>query len=50
MVPVHWGTFKLTDEPMDRPLRRHREAWAAAGLDAAGLWLLKHGESRTLHP
>jgi L-ascorbate metabolism protein UlaG (beta-lactamase superfamily) len=47
MVPVHWGTFKLTDEPMDEPPARVREAWARAGLRADDLWLLAHGETRT---
>jgi N-acyl-phosphatidylethanolamine-hydrolysing phospholipase D len=48
MVPVHWGTFKLTDEPMDEPPRRTRKAWAAAGLEPSALLLLAHGESRDL--
>lgn len=47
MVPIHWGTFKLTDEPMDEPVRRIHTAWAAAGLDPGRLWLLRHGETRT---
>jgi len=46
MVPIHWGTFKLTDEPMDEPPRRIRELWSAAGRAAEGLWLLDHGETR----
>jgi N-acyl-phosphatidylethanolamine-hydrolysing phospholipase D len=48
LVPIHWGTFKLTDEPMDEPPRRTREAWAAAGLPEDRLWLLRHGETRLL--
>jgi N-acyl-phosphatidylethanolamine-hydrolysing phospholipase D len=47
-VSMHWGTFKLTDEPMDEPPRRLRAAWAAAGLDPAGLWVPAHGETRVL--
>jgi N-acyl-phosphatidylethanolamine-hydrolysing phospholipase D len=46
MLPIHWGTFKLTDEPMDEPPRRTRELWASLGLDARQLWLLRHGETR----
>lgn len=46
MVPVHWGTFKLTDEPMDEPPERTRAAWANAGLSGADLWLLRPGETR----
>ena len=48
LVPIHWGTFKLTDEPMDEPPRRTREVWAAAGGDPDRLWLLAHGETRVL--
>ncbi len=48
MVPVHFGTFKLSDEPMDEPPRRTREAWLRAGLPMEDLWLLAHGETRQL--
>jgi N-acyl-phosphatidylethanolamine-hydrolysing phospholipase D len=44
----HWGTFKLTDEPMDEPPMRMRKDWLAAGHAAADLWIMKHGETRTL--
>ena len=47
---VHWGTFKLTDEPMDEPPRRALAAWRAAGLPEEDLWILKHGETRELRP
>ena len=46
MVPIHWGTFKLTDEPLDEPPARLLEAWHDAGLPREDLWLLRHGESR----
>jgi len=46
LVPIHWGTFKLTDEPMDEPPRLTRAAWAGAGLEPSRLWLLAHGETR----
>ena len=48
MVPIHWGTFRLTDEPMDEPPRRAREAWQRAALPTEDLWLLRHGETREL--
>jgi N-acyl-phosphatidylethanolamine-hydrolysing phospholipase D len=48
MVPMHWGTFRLTDEPMDEPPVRARAAWRDAGLAAERFWLLHHGESRAL--
>jgi len=46
MVPMHWGTFKLTDEPMDEPPRRARHAWGAAKLADEAFWLMAHGETR----
>ncbi len=48
MVPMHWGTFKLTDEPMDEPPARVARAWQASGRPADRLWRLAHGETRTL--
>jgi N-acyl-phosphatidylethanolamine-hydrolysing phospholipase D len=47
-VAMHWGTFKLTDEPMDEPPRRLRRAWAEAGLPPDRLWIPAHGETRRL--
>jgi N-acyl-phosphatidylethanolamine-hydrolysing phospholipase D len=46
LLPIHWGTFKLTDEAMDEPPRRLREKWAWDGRNSALLWLLRHGETR----
>ena len=46
MVPIHWGTFRLTDEPLDEPPVRLRNAWAGAGLPDERLWLLAHGETQ----
>jgi hypothetical protein len=48
MVGIHWGTFRLTDEPVLEPPRRTREAWQRAGLDADDLWILAHGETRAM--
>ena len=48
MVGMHWGTFKLTDEPLDEPPRKAREAWARHGLPDDRLWILAHGETRRL--
>jgi N-acyl-phosphatidylethanolamine-hydrolysing phospholipase D len=42
---MHFGTFVLTDEPVDEPPRRTRAAWAAAGLDPRLLWVPRHGET-----
>ena len=48
MVPMHFGTFKLTDEAMDEPPRRLRAAWGDVGLPVSQLAILAHGESRSL--
>ena len=48
MLGIHWGTFRLTDEPMDDPPRRTAERWRAAGLDADRLWIARFGETRAL--
>jgi N-acyl-phosphatidylethanolamine-hydrolysing phospholipase D len=48
MAAAHWGTFKLTDEPMDEPPARMREQWRAAGHDGSYLWILRHGETRAV--
>ncbi len=46
MVGIHWGTFRLTDEPVLEPPRRTREAWKRAALPEENLWVLAHGETR----
>ena len=48
MVGGHWGTFRLTDEPVQEPPEHARRAWDAAGLPPDDLWVLAHGETRTL--
>jgi hypothetical protein len=48
VAAAHWGTFKLTDEPMDEPPARMRHEWQASGLDNDDLWIMRHGETRIL--
>jgi len=48
LAAMHWGTFKLTDEPMDEPPRRMRAAWRSAGFDDRSLWVPAHGETRVV--
>lgn len=48
VVAAHWGTFKLTDEPMDEPPAKMREEWQRAGRDDNDLWIMRHGETRTI--
>ena len=45
MVAMHWGTFRLTDEPPLEPPPRARRAWSALGLDPARLHVPAHGET-----
>ncbi len=44
-VAMHWGTFRLTDEPLDEPPRLLRAAWRDAALDDARLWIAAVGET-----
>jgi L-ascorbate metabolism protein UlaG (beta-lactamase superfamily) len=48
LVAMHWGTFKLTDEPMGEPPERLRTFWNVRGHDVARLWVLDIGETRPL--
>lgn len=48
VAAAHWGTFKLTDEPMDEPPARMRQLWQASGYDGNKLWIMRHGETRVL--
>jgi N-acyl-phosphatidylethanolamine-hydrolysing phospholipase D len=48
MLAVHWGTFRLTTEPVDEPPRRVMERWGAVDLSSARLWIARFGESRVV--
>ena len=48
MLGIHWGTFRLTDEPADEPPRRTADRWRAAGLDPNRLWVARFGETRAI--
>jgi L-ascorbate metabolism protein UlaG (beta-lactamase superfamily) len=50
MVAMHWGTFKLTDEPLGEPPGRARAEWERRKLPPERLWILDIGESRALTP
>jgi N-acyl-phosphatidylethanolamine-hydrolysing phospholipase D len=45
LIPMHWGTFKLTDEPLDEPPQRALQAWQAAGFAPDRYRQLAHGET-----
>jgi N-acyl-phosphatidylethanolamine-hydrolysing phospholipase D len=44
-IPMHWGTFRLTDEDPLEPPQRLRAAWSAAGLPDTDLKILQHGQT-----
>lgn len=48
MIAMHWGTFRLTDEPLAEPPERTVAAWHARGADPERLWILAVGETRAL--
>ena len=45
-IGVHWGTFQLTDEPLDQPPRDLAMARQALGVKEADFGVLAIGESR----
>ncbi len=45
---MHWGTYRLTDEPQGEPAVRGREAFAKTFGETERFWLLDVGESRAL--
>ncbi|MGZ6076182.1 MAG: MBL fold metallo-hydrolase [Myxococcaceae bacterium] len=50
LVAMHWGTFKLTDEPLDEPPARLRAEWKRRGLPESALRIPAIGESLALRP
>ena len=46
MLGIHWGTFRLTTEPMDEPPKRTTARWKELGLDPERLWIAAFGETR----
>jgi N-acyl-phosphatidylethanolamine-hydrolysing phospholipase D len=45
-VGIHFGTFDLSDEPLDEPPRRFLDAAEAQGLGREAAWVLRVGETR----
>lgn len=43
-IGIHWGTFKLTDEPRNEPAERLSAGLAAAGIDPARFVAARPGE------
>ncbi|MFO0758171.1 MAG: MBL fold metallo-hydrolase [Byssovorax sp.] len=47
-VAMHWGTFRLTDEPLGEPPVLARRAYLERGGEEERLWILDIGETRRL--
>ncbi|MGB5372440.1 MAG: MBL fold metallo-hydrolase [Polyangiales bacterium] len=45
-VAMHYGTFKLSDEPLGEPPARFKEAASKGALGDEAAWLLRIGETR----
>ena len=46
MLGIHWGTFVLTDEPMDEPPKKLLNAVEQQNLSIEDFWTPKLGETR----
>jgi len=46
LVPIHWGTFDLAEEPLEEPPQRLLAEARRLRLDLNRVWILKHGETR----
>lgn len=43
---MHWGTFRLTTEPLDEPPQRLTKALDVAGIERQRFFVMQHGETR----
>ncbi|MBW2290721.1 MAG: MBL fold metallo-hydrolase [Deltaproteobacteria bacterium] len=46
LIGIHFGTFDLSDEPLDEPPRRMRAAGRENGFEDDQVWILNVGETR----
>jgi len=47
-VAMHWGTFELTDEPLDEPPRALARALESADVSPQRFFMMKHGQTLNL--
>jgi hypothetical protein len=45
---MHWGTIRLTEEPVFEPPERFRRAAHPAGYADDDVWVMRIGETRAL--
>lgn len=45
MIPMHWGTYRISDEPLDEPPHRLVTEWQKRKLDSEKLKIMAVGES-----
>jgi N-acyl-phosphatidylethanolamine-hydrolysing phospholipase D len=48
VLGIHFGTFDLTDEPLDDPPRRFHAAAPSHGFAPSQAWTLEVGETRRI--
>ena len=48
IVGMHWGTLNLSDEPVEEPIKRFKQAAQTHDFKSTAIWLMKHGETRPL--
>ena len=48
VIGMHWGTIRLTEEPIMQPVGRFRAAGRAVGWPDRRLWVMRIGETRGL--
>jgi L-ascorbate metabolism protein UlaG (beta-lactamase superfamily) len=46
LVPIHWGTFDLAEEPLEEPPQRLVAEARHLNLDLDRIWVLRHGQTR----
>ena len=47
-VAIHWGTFALTDEPLDEPPKMLRKALIEKEISSDHFFVMQHGATRSL--
>lgn len=48
IIGMHWGTLNLSDEPVDEPIKKFKQAAQTQDFQSNAIWLMKLGETRPL--